>query len=118
MGGHDEVGSGAHGCHPPVSRDGLEAALAGLNLTYRTRGGHVLVTHPTLTGASVWDVDMADGTVGGIDASAADVIRSGVEADRAFDAEALESMLGRIGAEFGVDAAALTGADMLALYRR
>lgn len=118
MGGHDEVGSGHQGGRRPVSADGLAAALAGLNLTYRGRERHVLVTHPTLTGASVWDVDLDKGTVGGVDAPAVDVIRSGVEADRAFDAEALGSMLGRIGAEFGVDARTLTGADMLALYGR
>lgn len=53
MGGHDAVGSGHQGGRRPVSADGLAAALDGLNLTYRNRGRHVLVTHPTLAGASV-----------------------------------------------------------------
>lgn len=118
MGGHDTVGSGHQGGRRPVSADGLAAALDGLNLTYRERGRHVLVTHPTLAGASAWDVDLDKGTVADVDAPAVDVIRSGLRADRAFDAEALESILNRIGAEFGVDAKTLTGADLLALYGR
>ena len=118
MGGHDAVGSGHQGSRRPVSADGLAAALNGPNLTYRDRGRHVLVTHPTLTGASAWDVDLDKGTVADIDAPAVDVIRSGVRADRAFDAEALEFTLDRVGAEFGVDARMLTGADLLALYGR
>jgi hypothetical protein len=117
MGGHDAVGSGHQGGRRPVSADGLAAALDGLNLTYRDRGRHVLVTHPTLAGASVWDVDLDKGTVADVDAPAVDVIRSGLRADRAFDAEALE-LLDRAGAEFGVDAKTLTGADLLALYGR
>lgn len=118
MGGHDEVGSGACDRRLPVSEAELKAALDGLNLTYRRRGSHLSVTHPTLAGASIWDVDLDRGTVADVDAPAADVIASGVDADRAFDAEALESILERVGAEFGVDASVLTGADMLALYRR
>ena len=118
MGGHDAVGSGHQGGRRPVSADGLAAALDGLNLTYREHGRHVLVTHPTLAGASAWDVDLDKGTVADVDAPAVDVIRSGLRADRAFDAEALESILDRVGAEFGVDARSLTGADLLALYRR
>lgn len=118
MGGHDTVGSGHQGGRRPVSADGLAAALDGLNLTYRERGRHVLVTHPTLAGASAWDVDLDKGTVADVDAPAVDVIRSGLRADRAFDAEALESILDRVGAEFGVDAKTLTGADLLALYGR
>lgn len=76
MGGHDAVGSGHQGGRRPVSADGLAAALDGLNLTYRDRGRHVLVTHPTLAGASVWDVDLDKGTVADVDAPAVDVIRS------------------------------------------
>ena len=79
-----------------MSADGLAAALDGLNLTYREHGRHVLVTHPTLAGASAWDVDLDKGTVADVDAPAVDVIRSGLRADRAFDAEALESILDRV----------------------
>lgn len=97
--------------------DELKRRLARLNVDIRPAGRYARVAHPTLSGASVWTVDLESGMVCGVNASADRVVCEGVKADMAFDLEVWRSMMERVGREFGADPSALTCADVERLYR-